>query len=68
MKNFKITLELGGRLPGKVSLNVQADSYDNASKLGDSLAAMMPQESYYCDKNSRVIHTNWSAYIDEVDG
>lgn len=68
MKHFKITLEPGGRLPDKVSLTVQADSYDSASKLGDALAALMPQESYYCDKNSRVAHANWSAYIDEVDG
>lgn len=66
MKDFSITLEPGGRIAGKVSLNIQADSYESASKLGDALADLMPQEDYYCDKNSRNLYTNWSAYVTEV--
>jgi hypothetical protein len=65
MSKFKITLAPSGRIEKHVSFLVDSDSWTTADELAGALAELMPEQTYYCQKNSRDITTGWNGEAEE---
>lgn len=69
MNKYSIEIVAGGRAEGAVKMSgVECSSNDVACIFAEALASLMPETSYYCQKNSRDIEVEWhgSAELEEV--
>tara|TARA_R110000787_G_scaffold151395_1_gene265242 strand:- start:386 stop:586 length:201 start_codon:yes stop_codon:yes gene_type:complete len=62
---YQISLS-SGRANGKVILsNVECSDWTVADDFATTMASLMPEATYYCQKNSRNITQEWSGSAEE---
>lgn len=60
MDKYQISLT-SGRAEGEVTMkNIECSDWSAADAFAEALASLMPEATYYCQKNSRDITQDWS--------
>jgi hypothetical protein len=66
MEIVKYEIELSsGRAGGSITMkNIECSDWTDVNALADALASLMPEATYYCQKNSRYITQEWSGSVE----
>jgi hypothetical protein len=64
MVKYQISLSSGRAYGDVIMNNIECSDWDAANAFAEALAGLMPEATYYCQKNSCDINRDWTGFAE----